>query len=153
MRSIKKLEKILEQMKESFPEIKDKKIKIKYVKLPYNFFAVSGENGEYIIEIDGYTMANVSKRVIVGGLAHELAHLQIDKNLRGLAKTLDTERYSTSKVYKRNIERNADVETISADYGKELYSFTRFAEKCRKKKKWKNYGLTSKEIRKLVYKR
>lgn len=153
MRSIKKLEEIIRQMKRDFPKIKDKKIIAKYVRLPYFFLTSSSENRSCTIEVDSYTMTNVSKRVIVGGLAHELAHLQIDESLRGLAKNLDAKRYNTSKVYKRAIERNADVEAISRGYGRELYSFGRFEEKYRKKKRGKSYGLTIKEIRKLVYKR
>lgn len=155
MASISTLENIVNTVKKSFPHIKDKEIKIKFIGLPYFYFQAFPENRHYTIEIDSEAVPKIkNKRVLIGGIAHEIAHLEIDHNLRGIAKEQDSDRYAHSLVYRRYCERMADVETILRGYGKELYSFQRFVDRQKRKRKRKtNYGLTSKQIRKLVYKR
>jgi len=142
---------IVSQIKGNFPRVRNAQIDVVLKKIKRYHFIGYKENDGYVIEVDTETIPHVgSKRAIVGCLAHELAHFQIDEGLTGLAHRQDTERYNSSEVYRRKEEKLADLEAILRGFGREIYSMRLLVEKNH----WKNssnYGLTLKEIRKLVY--
>lgn len=152
-RKIEVLRRMLDRIKKKFPKSKNKRIGVVYRSLPHNFFIRIYERGKYIIFADSNTIARLSRKQARGGLAHEVAHLEFDGDLRGLASTLDTERYESSEVYENLIERNTDTKVISIGFGSESYAFKKYCRgyERRKGRRGKTFGLTLSEIYKLAH--
>lgn len=66
---------------------------------------------------------------IVGGIAHELAHIVRDHGLGPLQRDWVFERFASSRTYRSREERAADRRAVERGYGPHLIALTRFARK------------------------
>jgi hypothetical protein len=103
---------------------------------------------EYHINADN-SLINAGNKVIIGGLAHELAHISKDFNKNWLANEIDSWLYSLSARYETWDERRADALAIKKGFGKELLAFLDYANE-RGEVYNKKDGLTAEEIRRIL---
>jgi len=132
-----------------FPELlaEDIQVEYKHLKDALLEYGRLTEEGFYI-EVDE-SLQNASEQVLAGGLAHELSHILVEKNLEGRAISVDGLAYRLSKRYKTLDERNTDLEVILRGFGKDLLAFLEYAEKegC---PHYKEDGLSIREVKILV---
>jgi len=132
-----------------FPELlaEDIQVEYKHLKDALLEYGSLTEEGFYI-EVDE-SLQNASEQVLAGGLAHELSHILVEKNLEGRAISVDGLAYRLSKRYKTLDERNTDLEVILRGFGKDLLAFLEYAEKegC---PHYKEDGLSIREVKILV---
>lgn len=113
-----------------YPELKGNKIKIKYksnVKYPitaswsfWNFFKLK-KNHTYILLIKrGTFVDNVNLNKQVGIVGHEMAHFEYYKQYPAIHMIWWGIKYSTSKKFRFNFEREADKTAILKGLGYQL---------------------------------
>jgi hypothetical protein len=134
-----------EIIQEGFPELMDEDVQIAYENID-DALCAYGELTEegYYIDVD-ISLRDAPRRVIEGGVAHELSHILTDRD----AGTEDTEAYRLSKRYRILDERNTDVLTILRGYGPQLLAFLEYSEK-KEFPRYKEDGLSMREIRKIL---
>lgn len=114
-------------IKDSFPELMNEDIQIEWKDLKdalmeYGGLSVDG----FYIEVDK-SLKKANKKVLIGGIAHELCHILEDIKL-GKEKSLRSRiAYKISRRYKTLDERNTDLQVIIRGYGKELLEFMKFS--------------------------
>ena len=132
-----------------FPELLGEDIRIEYTNLHDSLLEYGELTGEgYYIEVDE-TLRNAPREVLVGGIAHELAHIVIEKNLDRKALSGDALAYRISSRYKTLDERNTDVEVILRGFGRELLDFLLYSEKLQLDH-YREDGLSIREVRILI---
>ncbi len=152
---------IKELVADSFPILKDKKIKIKKVLFPrfykYSAYAFMDDGLFWLFRKKFYILVNPKymKRYndfeIKGVFAHELCHLEdFARNSRWWF-FLNNLKY-TFENYRERYEKEADKKAICKGYRKELKSFRekRWSIKDKNLEKMKGFYLTPKEIDKVI---
>lgn len=114
---------IAEIVPQAFPELAGKKIELEYVRLDDASFDCVSYREHYWIRVDK-DMASAPRRVLVGGLAHELCHFILNKK----ETVWQALKYKLSKSYRIIVERNTDLETIKRGFGPQLLALARYNE-------------------------
>lgn len=79
----------------------------------------------FIIGVD-VSLVSASRRVIAGGLAHELAHIVRDSRMRRWQRDRAYSLYLTSQAFRTRDERETDREAIARGYRPELLELMLF---------------------------
>jgi hypothetical protein len=69
------------------------------------------------------------RRVLEGGIAHELCHIDADLRLGAYPRQLAWNRYSESWWYRMRNERATERQAIALGYGRQLLELIRFAHR------------------------
>jgi len=134
-----------------FPELLAEDIQVEFKKLKDALleYGLLTEEGFYV-EVDESLM-NAPKQVLIGGFAHELSHMLVDKNCKNHTISRDRFAYKISKRYKTLDERNTDLEVILRGFGKDLLVFLEYSEK-EGYPHYKEDGLSIREVKILIEK-
>jgi hypothetical protein len=132
-----------------FPELLGEDIQIEYLDLRSSLMSYGELTREgFYIEVDN-SLSESPQEVLMGGIAHECAHIVVDKASGRKRLPGDMIAYRISKRYKTLDERNTDVEVILRGFGRELASFLRYSEKL-KLSHFREDGLSIREIEILI---
>ena len=109
--------------------------------------------GRYRITVSDF-LRGAPRRVLEGGIAHELSHILRDSRLGPRQRELACQRYARSAAYRTQDERGADLLEIERGYGPQLLAFLTYARK-RGFRFTREHGLLAAEItcRLRIYKR
>lgn len=130
-------------LRESYPEIRLRSVKVKFVEKRDYYMASQWQIFRTLLFIDK-SILKYSETAFKGCLAHELAHVLENNNL--LFKILTFRAKSLSEV---EAERKADTIAVQRGFGTHLLQF--HEEHNKKHKKYKaSEGLTPKEIKVLL---
>ncbi|MBN1377438.1 hypothetical protein JW949_03870 [Candidatus Woesearchaeota archaeon] len=144
------LEEILDDVViNGFPEFMDEDIWIEYKSIKKSLLK-SGELTDegFYIEVDNL-LKDTSANVIMGGVAHELAHLVTERNLSKYSSKKDGLHYKRSKRYKTLDERDTDLRAILRGYGPHLLEFMKYSKE-KGFPYYKKDGLSINEIKTLL---
>lgn len=86
------------------------------------------QNGEHLIRVNE-CLRPATTRVLEGGIAHELCHIDADVRLGRYQRELAWQRYSASRWCRMREERATEVRVIELGYGPHLLAFVRFARR------------------------
>ncbi len=136
---------------DGFPELKNITITAKYKKLKNSFMQVEYESEtEYIIQIDT-SLEGVNKDIMLGGIAHEIAHVFRNVCSNFLGTIISGVMYRISSKYRTRDERETDLLVVERGFGKQLLAFLKYNDKY-----YYAYtesdGLTVKELKKILAK-
>jgi hypothetical protein len=136
-------------IRRGFPELLGEDIQIEYLNLKSSLMSYGELTREgFYIEVDS-SLRESPQEVLAGGIAHECAHIVVDKTTGGKKLSGDMIAYRISKRYKTLDERNTDLEVILRGFGRELAAFLRYAEKL-KLSHFREDGLSIREIEILI---
>jgi hypothetical protein len=123
------LHKILDGViRRSFHELLREDIRIEFLDLHDALLHYGELTSEgFYIEVDE-TLRDAPVNVLVGGIAHECAHIVVDKSKGRKALSGDTLAYRISSRYKTLDERNTDLEVILRGFGRELLHFLQYSD-------------------------
>lgn len=123
------LEKIKDEIiQEAFPELLDEDVKIEYKPLSDALLAGGLLSPEgFYIEVDN-SLKSAPKDVNIGGIAHEIAHFVVGKQLSIKKSFWDYVLYKVSARYRTLDERNTDLTVLIRGFGEQLLSFMRYTE-------------------------
>jgi hypothetical protein len=140
------LKKILNLVvRKGYPELLREDVKIEFVKLRDALLQYGELTHEgYYIEVDE-TLRDAPKGVLIGGIAHESAHIIMDKSIEHRFISGDWLAYRISSRYKTLDERNTDIEVILRGFGRELLQFLRYSEEL-ELDHYKEDGLSIREV-------
>jgi hypothetical protein len=85
-------------------------------------------NGEHLIRVNKF-LSPAATRVLEGGIAHELCHIDADLGLGRYQRELAWQRYAASRWWRMREERATEVRVIELGYGPHLLAFVRFARR------------------------
>jgi hypothetical protein len=112
-----------------FPELRRLRIPIAFKDLPEEeCFACEYDGGLYSVSISR-ALRNAPRRVLEGGIAHELSHILHDSRLGPWQRDLAYERYRRSAAYRYRDERATEVRQIERGYGPQLVELLRYARR------------------------
>jgi len=118
-----------EIIKQAFPELLDEDVRIEYKHLDDALIECGGLTPEgFYIEVDN-SLKDAPRVVKEGGIAHDLGHIVVQKQLGSRKSLRDRLAYKISPRYKTLDERNTDLMIIIRNYGRPLIEFMRYAEK------------------------
>jgi hypothetical protein len=89
------------------------------------------------------------RRVLEGGIAHELCHIDADMKMGRYQRELAWERYMRSRWYRMREEWSTDKRVIALGYGPQLLAFVCFAQRLGSRFT-REYGLRYAEIVRIV---
>ncbi len=123
-----RLERILWQLVcRSFPELRRLRIGIGFDDLePGNCLEYYTLDGRFGIAVSPL-LRQASRRALVGGIAHELAHILRDHRLGPLQRDWAFERFALSRTYRFREERATDRRAVERGYGPHLMALAAFA--------------------------
>jgi hypothetical protein len=103
---------------------------------------------DFLIEVNRDLMG-APRRVLAGGIAHELAHILHDTRMKPVQRSRALELYGRSVAYRIRDERKADLRAVERGYGEPLLAFMMYARRlghtfCRE------HGLLLPELRRAV---
>ncbi len=132
-------------IRKGFPELLREDVHIEFAKLRDSLLQYGELTHEgYYIEVDE-TLRDATKGVLIGGIAHECAHIIMDKSIGHRFVTGDWLAYRISARYKTLDERNSDIEVILRGFGRDLLQFLRYSEKL-ELDHYKEDGLSIREV-------
>ncbi|HEY7391066.1 MAG TPA: hypothetical protein VH640_21290 [Bryobacteraceae bacterium] len=111
----------------SFPKLRRRNITIRWCtddELLY--YTVHAE--QYVIAVNS-CLEQAGRRVLEGGIAHELCHIDADLKLGWYQRRLAWNRYSESYWYRMREERATEWRVVELGYGLQLLNFIRFAHR------------------------
>jgi hypothetical protein len=112
----------------SFPELKRHRIGIEFGELDRDTcFFYCLEAGRYRITVSN-SLRRAPRRVLEGGIAHELSHILGDSGLGPRQRDLAFGRYARSRSYRMRDERETDLRQIDRGYGPHLLAFLSYAK-------------------------
>jgi len=112
----------------SFPELKRLRIAIEFGELDRDTcFFYCLEAGRYRILISD-CLRRAPRRVLEGGIAHELSHIVVDSRLGPRQRDLAFQRYALSAAYRIRDERETDLRQIRRGYGRQLLAFLSYGK-------------------------
>ena len=112
----------------SFPELQRHRIAIEYGELDRDTcFFYGREAGRYLITVSN-CFRSAPRRVLEGGIAHELSHILRDSRLGPWQRELAFGRYARSSAYRMRDERSTDLRQIDRGYGPQLLAFLSYAK-------------------------
>ncbi len=130
-----RLDRIKHRMiKDSFPELIGVKGSVRYQRLaPDSWFTCDYfHHEEYFVRVD-VALKSAPEGVIVGGLAHEFAHVLRDLNRGILLYWIDVGFYDLSSSYRYHEERATDMLAIQRGYVRELLVLARWEKNSKSK--------------------
>ena len=140
---------IQEIVNRGFPELKGVDISANYKKMNDAYFEFArNSRREYNIDVDK-TLKNVKKKVILGGMSHELAHIYRETKMNIFFSWIDSKLYDLFSYYESWDERKTDILVLKRGLGKELLAFLKYADKRREKYNSSD-GLTVEELEKII---
>jgi hypothetical protein len=132
-------------IRKGFPELLREDIHIEFVKLRDALLQYGELTQEgYYIEVDE-TLRDAPTEVLIGGIAHESAHIIMDISIGHKFITGDWLAYRVSARYKTLDERNTDIEVILRGFGRELLQFLRYSVEL-ELDHYKEDGLSIREV-------
>jgi len=138
------LKKVLDEIvSNSFPELRERKIKIEYAQIENAYFGFNGNKKGYELYVDP-KMKNVSKNLVLGGIVHELCHIVNEMNLSRYMSRKDRLLYKKNSHYFQLDEKNTDLQAILRGYGKGILALSKLKKRLG--------GLTTNEVKKLLKK-
>lgn len=94
-------------------------------------------------------LKRATTRVLEGGIAHELCHIDADARLGRYQRELAWDRYGASRWMRMREERATDARVLDLGYGPHLLAFVRFARSLGYSFA-REHGLLSYEIRRAI---
>ena len=121
-----RLDRILRWMiRRSFPRLRRRAIAIGWgAEEELFYYTADGEH--YLIAVNP-ALQRAPRRVLEGGVAHELCHIDADLRLGVYARQLAWSRYSESRWYRMRNERATEQQAVALGYADELMALIRFA--------------------------
>lgn len=104
----------------------------------------------YHIDVDN-SLRRASKQVLIGGIAHELAHISAEVRMGNVLSLFDWMLYACSSRYQAWDERRTDLQVVEHGLGRELLDFMEFADAHREKYDYRD-GLTTEELKQMLQK-
>lgn len=138
---------VFEIVVKGFPELSKVMINTCYSKLEDAYFEYDKVKRGYKIKIDT-SLRGRKRDVLVGGLAHEIAHIKRDVGF-GPFLFLDELLYDLSTKYESWTERKTYLLVVQRGLGRELLEFVKWANR-RGEEYTKEDGLTQKELELLL---
>jgi hypothetical protein len=132
-------------IRRGFPELLGEDIQIEFLKVKaslLNYGELTHEG--FYVEVDT-SLRKAPIEVLIGGIAHECAHIVVDRLVGRKFLSGDMIAYRISKRYKTLDERNTDLEVILRGFGIELLAFLRYSEKL-KLSHFREDGLSIREV-------
>ena len=112
-------------IRRGFPELAGRHFEIRFGDYDdWMWYDISG--ARFIIGVDN-SLRSAPRRVLEGGLAHELAHITRDLRLRPLQRARAYQRYGVSSVYRIRDEQATDREEMRRGYGRQLLALMLWA--------------------------
>lgn len=142
-----------------FREVRDKgfpEIKSKFIPSDkFHFAHASPITGNIHYNQKNILALQFTEKAVKGVIAHELSH-QIDFKRRSFfSKLWITYKCKTDEIYRKGIERYADIITVKRGFGNELLEAMKLTKKKFPKDRWKRYEkahLSMKELKSLIKK-
>ena len=124
------LERILRQLiRRSFPELRRLRLAIGFEDLePGTCLEYYTLNGRFGIAVSPL-LREAPLNALMGGIAHELAHIARDHRLGPLQRDWAFERFASSPAYRIREERATDRRAVERGYGPHLIALARFARR------------------------
>lgn len=120
------LDRMLRHMiRQSFPRLRRRSIAIRWG-ADEELFYYTADGDQYLIAVNPSLQA-APKRVLEGGIAHELCHIDADLRLGAYARQLAWTRYSKSRWYRMRNEWATEQRAVALGYGSQLMALIRFA--------------------------
>jgi hypothetical protein len=143
-----RLERILRQLIcRSFPELRRLRIGIGFDDLEpgtcLEYYTLHGRFGIAVSPL----LREAPREALVGGIAHELAHIVRDHRLGPLQRDWAFERFASSRTYRFREERAADRRAVARGYGPHLIALARFARRIGIRFERENGLLTNEIVR------
>ena len=85
------------------------------------------EAGRYLVTVSN-CFRTAPRRVLEGGIAHELSHILRDSRLGPWQRELAFGRYARSSAYRMRDERNTELRQLARGYGPQLLAFLSYAK-------------------------
>lgn len=138
-----------EVMRDGFPELIHLDIQVEYVRLEDALLEYGELSPEgYYVEVEE-TLRNTNRLVLVGGMAHELAHIADSASLSRFGNFEDGLLHRVSSRYRILDERNVDLQAILRGFGPALLEFLEYAKRAGFPR-YEDDGLSIKEVRVLL---
>ena len=123
-----RLNRILRQMvRRSFPRLRRRAIAIGWGAEDELFYYMADAE-QYLIAVNR-SFEEAPTRVLEGGIAHELCHIDADLRLGIYPRELAWNRYSESWWYRIRNERATEQQAIALGYGRHLLDLIRYARR------------------------
>lgn len=121
-----RLDRILRELiRRSFPRLRRRAIAIGWgAEDELLYYTADGE--EYLIAVNP-CLQPAPRRVLEGGIVHELCHINADLRLGVYGSQLAWTRYSESRWYRMRNERATEQQAVALGYGRQLMALIRFA--------------------------
>jgi len=130
MITIKKCERIINRLKKDFPAVEKVKLEVKIKPLKLGSMRIVRHLfNKYIIIIDPEMYPDANEKEIMGGLAHELCHLEHDNKISFFKYLVYLGYYLISKRFMVKTEIENDINTIKKGYGNELIANRSYRER------------------------
>lgn len=128
----------------AFPELRRREIRIRFGDCDDALMRYDVEGRAFVISVDN-TLRGAPRRVLEGGLAHELAHLARDCRIPPGRRDRMLAIYAASPWYRARDERATDRLAIDLGFGPQLYAFMRYA-RARGAKFRREHGMSLAEV-------
>lgn len=142
---------LLARIRKDFPALNRVRIHIKIKRLKKgSLWANTILHFYYLIIVDPNKYRDAKDKELIGGLAHELIHLEDYKKMNFFRWLFSFIHYYASKKYAKKVERNIEIKVIKRGYGKYLLLNREFRLKRISTKEFKKIGknyLTPEEIK------
>jgi hypothetical protein len=111
----------------SFPRLRRIRLTISWG-IDDDLLCYTVQDGEHLIRVNE-RLRQATTRVLEGGIAHELCHIDADLRLGRYQWELAWQRYAASRWHRMREERATEVRVIELGYGPHLLAFVCFARK------------------------
>jgi hypothetical protein len=143
-----RLERILRQLiYRSFPELRRLRIRIGFDDLApgtcLEYYTLHGRFGIAVSPL----LREAPRKALVGGIAHELAHIVRDHRLGPLQRDWAFARFASSRTYRFREERATDRRAVERGYGPHLIALAQFARRIGIRFERENGLLTNEIVR------
>jgi hypothetical protein len=112
----------------SFPLLRRLKLTTLWGVAEDELLSYTVQSDHYLIRVND-SLRPAATRVLQGGIAHELCHIDADIRIRGYQRQLAWDRYMQSRWRRMLEERATDRRVIELGYGPHLLAFVRFAHR------------------------
>jgi hypothetical protein len=114
-------------VRRSFPKLRRRAIAIGWG-AEDELFYYTADAEQYLIAVNPSLQA-APRRVLQGGIAHELCHIDADLKLGSYSRELAWNRYVESRWYRMRNERATERQAIALGYGPHLMTLIRYAHR------------------------
>lgn len=137
-------------VQKGFPEVAKAQISSSFCCVRCESYLVLERKTQFSYEIlVDRSLKLAPQKVIIGGLAHEVAHLSQGIKIGPLLERLEGILYARLPLYTTFVERSVDRLVVERGFGVELLAFVKYHNKKREAYTFFD-GLTEQEIRKLL---